>query len=208
MAITTFSELKTAIADTLNRSDLTSVIPNFIVMCEAKCNRILRTRDQRTRNAAVSISSEYTAVPAAFRQAVKLKITSSSPTEPLAFITPEEMDIKAAERVDATGLPIWYTIEGGYLRVNPAPDTTYTAELVYYAGLTALSDSNTSNWLLSKHPDAYLYGSLVHSAPYLKDDERIAIWAGLFDAIISDINLEDQRSSASARIAVRGRAIG
>jgi len=61
---------------------------------------------------------------------------------------------------------------------------------------------------LSKHPDAYLYGSLVHSAPYLKDDDRIGIWAGLFDAIIQDILLEDQRSSVGQRIAVRGRSIG
>jgi len=208
MAITTFSELKTAIADTLNRADLTTTIPNFITMCEAKGNRILRTRDQRTRNAAFTISSEYTAVPGTFREAVKVKLTTSAPTQPLTYSTPEEMDIKSAERWDSTGEPIWYTIEGGYLRVNPTPDTTYTAELVYYAALTALSDGNTSNWLLSKHPDAYLYGSLVHSAPYLKDDDRIGIWAGLFDAIIQDILLEDQRSSVGQRIAVRGRSIG
>ena len=125
MAITTFSELKTAIADTLNRADLTTTIPNFITMCEAKGNRILRTRDQRTRNAAFTISSESTAVPGTFREAVKVKLTTSAPTQPLTYCTPEEMDIKSAERWDSTGEPIWYTIEGGYLRVNPTPDTTY-----------------------------------------------------------------------------------
>lgn len=208
MAITTFSELKTAIADTLNRSDLTSTIPNFIALCEANCSRVLRTRDQRTRNTSYTISGEYTAVPATLREVVKLKITSTSPSRPLGYRTPEQMDDESSADADVAGEPNWYTIEGGYLRVQPAPGTSYTAELVYYAGLTALSDSNTYNWLLTKHPDAYLYGSLIHSAPYLKDDERIAIWGALFDAAIKNIEMEDQRGSVGQKLAAYGRVIG
>lgn len=208
MSISTFSELKTAIADTLNRQDLTATIPNFITLCESRCNRTLRTRDMRTRNAAYSISTALTALPAACREVVKVRLTSTSPSKPLKYRTPEDADMLLEEIGDVTGEPDWYTIEGGYLEVVRPPGTTYTAELVYYANLTALSDAAPSNWLLSKHPDAYLYGSLVHSAPYLKDDERLGIWAGLFDSIISDIRLEDERSNYGSTPVNYGRAIG
>ena len=76
----------------------------------------------------------------------------------------------------------------GELEVYPTPDGDYTVELYYYSRIPELSDSNTTNWLLEYFPDAYLYGSLVHSAPYLKDDARLTIWAALYQSAIDAIN--------------------
>ncbi len=74
----------------------------------------------------------------------------------------------------------------------PTRDGTYTTERYYYKRISALSDSNTSNWLLEYFPDAYLYGSLVHSAPYLKDDARLQLWAALYEQAIASINRESE----------------
>jgi hypothetical protein len=49
--------------------------------------------------------------------------------------------------------------------------------------------SNTTNWLLTEAPDVYLYGALVHTAPYLKDDARIAIWESFFAQGIDNLNI-------------------
>ena len=49
MAITTYTELKSAVANHLARTDLTSVIPDFISLAEARLSRELETRDQEKR---------------------------------------------------------------------------------------------------------------------------------------------------------------
>ncbi len=63
MALTTYTELKASVADWLNRTDLTSVVPDFIALAEAQIERTLRTRQMIVR-ATASIDTEYSAVPA------------------------------------------------------------------------------------------------------------------------------------------------
>ena len=83
---------------------------------------------------------------------------------------------------------------GTEIEVYPSPDTSYTGEIIYYSKVPALSDSNTTNWLLTLSPDIYLYGTLIQSAPYLRDDERTAVWATLYTRMVSDMNVSDERS--------------
>ena len=84
-------------------------------------------------------------------------------------------------------------------------DTNF--ELLYYQKLDALSDSNSDNWLLLDSPDVYLYGALLHSAPYLAEDQRIAVWAQMYSASVQRLNevSEDARFSGSGlKLKVRG----
>jgi hypothetical protein len=81
-----------------------------------------------------------------------------------------------------------YALTAGGIELYPTPDLTYNASLVYYACVPTLSASNTTNWLLTEAPDVYLYGSLVHSAPYLKDDARAQIWEVLAGQAIDKLN--------------------
>ena len=209
MSLASYSELKSAVADFLNRQDLTATIPTFIALAEARMLRRLRTRDMRTVNSAFSISAYRNALPTDFLEQIGCRITSVSPSKPLTYRTPEEAAKLLFQYGDVTGQPEWFTIEGGYLGAIRQPSTTFTAELIYYARPAALSDSNASNWLLSKHPDAYLYGTLLHSAPYLKSDERIDVWRSLYSEVIEDILLEDQRSQVGGAAPQSfGRAIG
>jgi hypothetical protein len=69
--------------------------------------------------------------------------------------------------------------------------------LAYYAKLSKLSDSNTTNWLLTAAPDAYLYGTLMQAAPYLQDDARIATWSALYSSALEDLQVADDRSATS-----------
>ena len=177
MAITDFDSLKTSVADFLNRDDLTSVIPTFIQLAESQLERALRVRDMIERSTA-EIDSQFSALPADFLEAKSFRITSTTPDTPVEYITISEMDRKDQEN-SSPGKPIYYTIEGSELRVHPIPDSTYDIELAYYEQIPALSDSNTTNWLLTKHPDVYLYSTLVQSAPYLSEDNRINVWGTL-----------------------------
>ncbi len=202
-----YSQLKSNIADFLNRSDLTAVIPTFISLTEAQMERALRVRQMIERSAA-QIDTEYSALPSDFLEAKTFKITSSRPIQPVEFVTPEQMDDAQQLSAGALGIPKYFTIIGNQIRVSPAPDATYDAELMYFAKLAKLSDSNTTNWLLTSSPDAYLYGSLMHAAPYLKDDERVAVWGTLYNTAIEALKNADQNASASGLIKARVKPFG
>ena len=94
----------------------------------------------------------------------------------------------------AGGRPTRFTMVGTEYEVNPGPDDNYIAEVVYYAKVPPLSATNTTNWMLELSPDIYLYGALIQSAPYLKDDERLAVWASIYQKLIEDMNVSDERS--------------
>jgi len=195
MALTTYAELKTSIGDWLNRSDLTSVIPDFISLAEAQIERTLRARQMIVR-ANASFDAQYGAVPSDFLETKSLKLTSTNPQTPLEFLSIDALDQKAAEYT-ASGKPRFFGVVGGQLRIVPTPDSTYTTELTYYAKLSKLSTSNTSNWLLASSPDIYLYGSLLQAAPYLQDDARIQTWATLYERALNDLQTADDRGASS-----------
>ena len=195
MALTTYTELKASIADWLNRTDLTTTIPDFISLAEAQIERTLRTRQMIVR-ANASFDSEYGAVPADFLETKSLKLTSTNPLTPLAFLSIDDMDA-ARSHYTASGRPRFFSVVGGQFRISPTPDATYTAELIYFAKLSKLSSTVASNWLLTSSPDIYLYGSLLQAAPYLQDDARIQTWATLYERALNDLRTADDRGASS-----------
>ena len=206
MALDTFSGLKTTIADYLNRDDLTSIIPSFITLAEAKFNRKLRVR-QMVKRATATLDTQYFAFPADFLQAKEFQL-NTNPITYLQYVTQNQGDYSSSTQYISVGKPQFYTIIGTQIQVIPTPDTGYTGELTYYGKIPALSDSNTSNWLLVYAPDLYLYGALLEAAPYLKDDERLATWSTLYTNSLGDIEVADQRASVASTPIVRARSLG
>ena len=201
MAITTYSELKSSVADWLNRDDLTSAIVDFIALAEAQYNRSIRHRKMITRSTA-TIDDRYSATPADWLQTVQF-ILNTDPVTPLDYLTNEAINKKRAES-RAVGKPLYFGHVGDEIEVFPSPDSSYTGELVYYAKVPALSDSNTTNWLLTLSPDLYLYGALVQSAPYLRDDERLPLWLARYTQMVEDMNLSNEltRGQTSVKMSV------
>jgi hypothetical protein len=184
--IATYAELQTAIADFLNREDLTAVIPTFIRLAEARMDRDLRHWRQEQRSNA-DLDAQYSALPPDFLQPIRLQILAG-PSGEVAPISTAQMLQLRGDRADLVGRPTNYAITGGSIELYPTPDDTYASSLVYYGRTPALSVSNTTNWLLTEAPDAYLYGSLVHAAPYLKDDARLAVWESMFKLSLDTLN--------------------
>lgn len=184
--IADYDELKAALADFLNRDDLTAVIPTFIRLAESRIDRDLRHWRQEKRSTA-NLNAQYSLIPNDYLRPIRLQITDA-PTGEVAPISTAQMLELRGDRNDRTGRPTHYALTAGSLELYPTPDKEYTASLVYYGRIAALSGSNATNWLLTEAPDAYLYGALVHSAPYLKDDNRLAIWETMFAQAMSNLN--------------------
>lgn len=194
MALDTYDGLKAEIADWLNRADLTARIPTFIKLAEARMNRDLRVREMETRSTA-TISEQFLALPTDFISMKQFQL-NATPTAPLFYVPAHELDRIRRDRHDTTGQPQAFSIVGSEIEVAPAPDASYEAEMVYFAKVTPLDDTNTSNWVLEKHPDLYLYGSLLHAAPFLHGDERIPVWRSFVDEVMEQLRLSDERSRA------------
>jgi len=207
MALSTYAELKASVADWLNRSDLTSAITDFVSLAEAQMERDLRTRQMIVR-ANATINTEYSALPDDYIEAKSFKLTGTNPISPLIFQTINAMDDLQVSYT-SSGQPKYFCVIGGQIRVLPTPDTSYVSELIYYAKLSKLSASNTTNWMLTLSPDVYLYGSLLQAAPYLQDDARIQVWAGLYQKGIDALNLADERGSMTGgALMARARTFG
>lgn len=195
MALSTYSELQTSVSNFLNRDDLTAVIPDFIALAEAQINRDLRHWQMQERSTS-DLAEQYLTRPGDWLETIRFSISLNGYRE-LQYITPTDMQKRRGLASDASGVPQYFTYSQDEIEVYPTPDQTYTAELIYTKKIAALSDSNTSNWLLADAPDVYLYGALMHSAPYLHDDARVTIWASLYKSAVDSLNIRSDQSQYS-----------
>ena len=195
MAITTYAELKTSIANWLNRDDLTSVIPDFISLAEHQMERELRHYKMIERSNA-NLDSRYSQVPANWLETIRFGISSGN-TYRLEMISIDDIIARREQNMNTSGRPQYYAHVGDTFELFPTPDQEYATELVYYEKIPELSDSNTSNWLLEIAPDAYLYGALLQAAPYLAEDERIQVWSTLYAGAVNSLNLSSEKSKHS-----------
>jgi hypothetical protein len=194
--ITNYATLQTAVGDYLNRSDLTSYLPNFTQACEMKLYRDLRIRAMETA-LSVTISGGVATVPTS-PALVQLKYAyvDTTPIQSLDHVPPDDIYARYPVRSGVSEIPRLIAVEGTNFIFGPYPGD-YTIKGIYYARLTALSASNTTNWFTTNATDALLYGSLLEAAPFLGDDPRVPMWQIAFDMAIQSIKKEEVRARNS-----------
>ena len=191
MAITTYSELQSAVADWLNRSDLTARIPDFITLAETRINRDLRAREQQVI-ATANVDTPFFAIPGDFLEFKSFRIADTGGNAfELMLATPEQISAALAES-SVSNTPRFVTIIGDQFQLWPAPDQMYVGSLAYVRKVQALSDAAPTNWLLTDAPDVYLYGSLMSAGPFLRDNEALVTFKTLFDEAIEAIRVADK----------------
>jgi len=191
MAITTYSELQAAIADWLNRSDLTARIPDFITLAETRINRDLRAREQQVI-ATANVDTPFFALPGDFLEFKSFRITDTGGNAfELMLATPEQISAALTES-SVSNTPRFVTIIGDQFQLWPSPDQMYVGSLAYVRKVPALSDAAPTNWLLTDAPDVYLYGSLMSAGPFLRDNEALVTFKTLFDEAIEAIRVADK----------------
>lgn len=191
MAISTYAELQTAVASWLNRSDLTDRIPDFITLAESGLNRRLRLRVMTQETSlSTTISSRTVPLPTAFIEPLVLWRLETD-RYPMVCRLPEMMAISTTE-----GRPEYWAVDETLVFERPC-DAVYSLIFRYVKGF-ALSDSATTNWLLTNHPDVYLFATLVEAAPYLRDDNLLAVWSARFEKALSEVMEKESRSRSLA----------
>jgi len=161
-AISTYAELKTAIANWLRpgstpTADMTARIPQYIGLCEAQVRRELHLRSL-DQTETLTISDGSASVPTGFQSVLSLTLTG----EPYTQIRALPLDqLRKLDPTQLSDSPYYYARTGSTFVFYPRTDAT--AELRFRRGVTPLTADADTNWLLAGAPGIYLYGSLIHA---------------------------------------------
>ena len=192
MAITSYSTLKTAISAWSHRADLASYLDDFIDFTEARLNRELRV-SQMEESSTITPVSRLVTMPTDWLSVRNVKLVAN-PVVTLEYITPAEMD-----RLDDSAYGN-YTIVGDQIKLD---DSAGDVIVEYYLKIPALSDSNTSNWLLETQPDVYLYGCLAEVFKFAMDEAEATKYTALFMNGVQEIRNLDRKRKYAQSLRVR-----
>lgn len=185
----TFGELQTVVADWLNRGDLTATIPTLIKMAQLQIERKYNFKYMEKKTTSLVVSGGLVTVPSDYKEVKYFHV----------IVDGEHIKLhKAVDRyiwgiypysTDQSGRPEMYALTEGRTKflLRPYPDTNYSYELLYYAFSPVLSDPSDTNFLTNYAYDVLIYGALEHAAPYIKDDERVAVWKMKRDEALRDL---------------------
>lgn len=198
MSLSTRADLVAAIANWLERSDVSVVALDWITLTEARLNRILRVNRMIKRSTA-TITDEFSALPSDFLAPRSMRLNGGD-RRLLQYFTPEQMaEFKAAS---PSGELVAYTIVGAEFEYGPpiASGSEPSVVLTYFSAIPPLATDESTNWLLARYPDAYLHGCLGEAGTYLDDAELLARSGRMFESAIAAIQDEDRHSNFAANL--------
>lgn len=186
MTISNYSELLNTLGRWTKRGDLDNDAADLVMMGEARLNRSLKLLQmEETATVTISSGNDYAALPTGM-------------LEPIDFYyTDTEEQITKVNKIDrqryrySSGKPSFYAVSKTLL-FDCVANATYSPEMLFFKKWNIASD--TTNWLLTNAPDAYVYASLAEAIPFIKDDKRIALWDAKAQKIIDDLNYLDTRA--------------
>ena len=197
MALDTYANIQLAVADRMHRADLAAVMPDLIRQAEDIIFADLTSPNQGINVTLSTVAATETlALPSDFISPRSLALSSTGQHGALDYFTPAQYD--EVFEASNTGVPRVYTVINTTLHLQPIPDAIYTIRLFYNARLAALSNANTTNWLLTKSPSVYLYATLVQAAIYCKKDPFT--YQAAYEKSILGINLKSWAQGHSMRV--------
>lgn len=191
-----YSDLKDSIAAYLHRTDLTAMIPEFIADAETRIYNELRIKAMEA-SYSQAVSSGSVTLPTGFLEWIDLYVDGDS-VQKLTRKDIEWIYTKYPAR-NGAGKPVFFAREGESLIFGPYAGA-YTIKGRYYKRLTALSDSNTTNWFTENEPALLRFGALCEAAPYILNDERVPIWEAKYQAAKNRIQRTDKLEKMSGSL--------
>jgi len=193
--VLTYDSLTNLVLQYLERSDpaVVAFIPTAITLAEFEIAQDIKTLGQmEVVTANMEIGNPVIQKPARWRKTVSMTVTTPTGKQPV-FLRKLEYLNNYWPTVTATSTPLFYAdYDYDNWFVAPTPNSAYAFEALCYTRLQPLDSATQTNWLTQNAPNAMLFGTLKQTAPFLKDDGRLAVWSGLFSAAMAALKTEDQ----------------
>lgn len=193
-AVMTYTSLAADIESYLERTDTATVdkIPTFIMLAEQVIASQIKFLGNLTVNESTMVQgTPVIAKPARWHKTVSMNVTVAGVKSPV-FLRKYEYLREYWPDATLQDVPSFYAdYDYTHWLVAPTPAAAYTFEVLYYERVQPLDVSNQTNWFTEYAPQALLYGSLLQAMPFLKNDERMAMWRAEYDLIINTLKTED-----------------
>ena len=194
-SVMTYDSLVENIQSYLERNDTATVdkIPLFIMLAEQIIASQIKFLGNLTVNTStMTASTSIIDKPARWHKTVSMNITVSGERQPVLLRKYEYLR-EYWPNATSTGTPVFYSdYDYTHWLVAPTPDAAYAFEVLYYERIQPLDSANQTNWFTIYAPQALLYGSLLQAMPFLKNDERMAMWKANYDQIMQTLMAEDK----------------
>lgn len=187
MSIGNYGELKTAVASWLDRSDLTSLIPDFVALAEAELRTDVRCQAME-QTASGTLSGSTLAHPTRYLEARRLTVGGKV----YRYVSPE---VYAAAVDNSSTQRIFTAIGQEFSILGASSGDAYT--LVYYQAFAALSADGDTNWLLTNHPGVYLYAACLQGAQFLQDPVIEQRFTALYQSAVGRLVSREKASAVS-----------
>ena len=194
MSLASYSDLQSAVANWTHRADLTSIIPDLITLAETKILRDLRTREMETAFSSTMAADGTLAIWSNYIDLKEAYISAS----PIRFLERKNARFIREKYTlsSVVSTPRFIAREGSYFIFGPYPDSRYTVNGIFYKNRGPLS-TNTTHSIFTNNPDVYLFGTLLESVPYLKDEKRVPVWEQKYQSALEHANRKSVREEYS-----------
>jgi len=187
--IMTYDSLVLNIQQYMERDDpdFIAQIPNLIALAESSIAAELKTYMQLIV-VETSLATNQTILnkPARWRKTVSMKVNG----QPVLLRSQDYVSMYLSE--SSGGQPLYYA-DYDYNNWNfaPAPNQSYPVEIVYYAEIQPLDETNQQNLWTAIAPQAMLYGALLQAQGYLKALDKLPVWKQYYTDAITALKKED-----------------
>jgi hypothetical protein len=202
--VLTYDSLTTSVKDYLERQDDTLVesIPTFIMLGERRASRDLKILGLKVAITDNLIVGETVLQKptrwlndSSFNIGTNVGLANGYNTR--LFLLQRSYEWCRTYWPDPTqkGIPKYYASDYNYdfWFLTPTPEETYPYEILYYETPQFLDAVNSTNFLTGGVPEVLLYATLLETASYLKDDERIAVWTDYYEKAKKNVGEEDMK---------------
>ena len=186
--VTGYSSLLASVQNYLARSDIAGDVAGFVQAFESGFYRQPRNRGRwMERSFAEAITGGTIPVPADYL-GLKVAYVNGAPSSRLERVALEQV-LGRYPRGGWTGTPCWMARDAEVFVFGPEPDAAYQVRGTYWAQPVLLRnapDDAAAHWLIVNAPDLVLFGSLLEAEPFLKNDNRTAVWERKYAQALKD----------------------
>ena len=200
--IANYSTLQAAIIDWLDESDLP--VNDLIRFAENQLRRDFRARKLESRDFVVDdafedLPPDYYALYGMYHPLNGVGTVD--------IVGPNEFgDLTRTFR--AQGTPRYAQLQDTRVQFLPAPDESYTVILQYWARVPYLSDTSPTNWMIDDNPDIYLFGSLMQSPAYIREDVRYPMWVSRYEEALNELHASTKNRLFGGKLRRKSPALG
>ena len=180
-------------------ADFVAQIPNLIALAESSLAAELKTYLQLiVVETTLAPNQAVLDKPVRWRKTVSMKVNG----QPVLLRSQDYVAMYLSE--SDPNVPKYYAeYDWDHWNFAPLPDQEYPVEIIYYAEVQPLDETNQQNLWTAVAPQAMLFGTLLQAQGYLKALDKLPVWKGYYTEALQALKKEDDSRRVDRNVSVQ-----